>query len=75
MREIVITHVCPPIPYRGNDFCAHYEGEEEAGGYGWGATPDEARADFLDNCAEAHDERLAWRDPRLVDTELREARR
>lgn len=65
MRKIVTTHVYPTIPVRTSDWCAHYEGEEEAGDYGWGATPEAAIADFIENCAEIHDERLAatlgWR--------------
>ncbi len=28
------------------DWCAHYDGEEEAGGYGYGKTEAEAIADF-----------------------------
>lgn len=58
MRTIVIIHVHPPIPYRSTDFCAFYEGEEEAGHYGYGATPTEALTDFLTNYAEDHDKRL-----------------
>ncbi len=60
-RKIVTSHEYPPIPIRTHDWCAYYEGEEEAGGYGWGPTEDEAIADFIENCAENHDERLnAW---------------
>lgn len=58
MRKIVTSHVYPPIPFRGCDWCAHYDGEEEAGGYGWGRTEAEAIQDFKDNCADDHDERL-----------------
>lgn len=57
-RKIVTSHIYPPIPVRDWDWCAHYDGEEEAGNYGWGATEAEAIQDFLDNCADAHDERL-----------------
>lgn len=45
-RKIVTTHVYPPTPDRSHDWCAHYEGEEENGGYGWGRTEAEAIADF-----------------------------
>lgn len=58
--KIVTSHVFPPMPSRENDWCAHYEGEEEAGNYGWGATEWEAVLDFIDNCKEAHDERLGF---------------
>lgn len=59
MRKIITSNVCPPIPDRRYDWCAYYEGEEEAGNYGYGATEAEAIADFIENCAEDHDERLA----------------
>ena len=58
MRKIVTSHVYPPIPVRTSDWCAHYDGEEEAGNYGWGATEEEAIADFIENYAEDHDLRL-----------------
>ena len=61
MRKIVTAHVYPPIPTRSSDWCAHYDGEEEAGNYGWGSTEAEAIADFTENCAEDHDERLGSR--------------
>jgi hypothetical protein len=49
-RRIVATYVNPPIPIRGFDWCAHYDGEEEAGGYGYGKTENEAIQDFIGNC-------------------------
>lgn len=49
MRKIVTSHIYPPIPDRSHDWCAHYEGEEEAGNYGWGRTEAEAVQDLLDN--------------------------
>jgi hypothetical protein len=58
-RKIVTSHVYPPIPARNWDWCAHYDGEEEAGNYGWGRTEAEAIQDFRDYCADAHDARLA----------------
>ncbi|HEU5019651.1 MAG TPA: hypothetical protein VFT69_16960 [Pseudolabrys sp.] len=58
-RKIVTTCICPPIPDRSHDWCAHYDGEEEAGGYGYGTTEAEAVQDFIDNCQADHDERLA----------------
>lgn len=57
-RTIVTSYVNPPIPVRQYDWCAHYEGEEEAGNYGYGATEAEAIQDFIDNCQADHDERL-----------------
>ena len=48
-RKIVTSYINPPIPIRSNDWCAHYDGEEEAGFYGWGATEAEAVADFIAN--------------------------
>jgi hypothetical protein len=54
-RKVVTTHVYPPIPLRGCDWCAFYEGEEEAGNYGWGETEELAIADFLENHAEDAD--------------------
>ncbi len=56
--KIVTTHVFPPIPDRNCDWCAFYEGQEEAGNYGWGATQERAIADFIDNYADDHDIRL-----------------
>jgi hypothetical protein len=58
MRKIVTHHTYPAIPIRQYDWCAFYEGEEEAGDYGHGATEEEAIADFIENYAEGHDERL-----------------
>lgn len=59
MRKIVTSHTHSPLPIRQLDWCAFYDGEEEAGGYGYGATEAEAIADFIDNCQEDHDERLS----------------
>jgi hypothetical protein len=58
MRKIVTHSTHSPLPTRINDWCAFYEGEEEAGEYGYGATPEAAIADFIENCQEGHDERL-----------------
>jgi hypothetical protein len=58
MPKIVTSNICPPIPIRAFDWCAHYDGEEEAGNYGYGATEAEAILDFKQNCQEDHDERL-----------------
>lgn len=58
MRKVVTSHVFPPIPDRSHDWCAYYEGQEEAGLYGYGATEAEAIEDFVVNCAPEHDARL-----------------
>ena len=52
MSRTIVTHCeFPPIPIRDFDWCAHYEGQEEFGGYGWGRTEAEAIADFEENYA------------------------
>ena len=45
-RKIVTSCICPPIPVREFDWCAFYEGDEESGQYGYGATEAEAIQDF-----------------------------
>ena len=68
-RAIKTVHEYPPIPDRRFDWCAFYDGEEEAGHYGWGRTEAEAIADFNENYREMHDERLSPSDHvRLVST-------
>jgi hypothetical protein len=57
--RIVTRCICPPIPDRRFGWCAFYEGEEEAGGYGYGPTEEDAIADFRENYQQDHDERLA----------------
>lgn len=59
MPKIITRFEHPPILIRSFDWCAHYDGEEEAGNYGWGRTEAEAIQDFKDYCADAHDARLA----------------
>jgi hypothetical protein len=58
VSKIVTSHIYPPIPIRTHDWCAYYDGEAEAGHYGWGRTEAEAVADFIENCKDDHDERL-----------------
>lgn len=58
-RPVIVRYIHAPIPDRRIDYIAYYEGEEEAGGYGYGASAAEAVTDFLDNHAEDHDERLS----------------
>jgi hypothetical protein len=57
-RKIVTSHVYPPIPVRNFDWSAYYEGDEEAGQYGYGATEAEAIADFIENFRDDCDLRL-----------------
>jgi hypothetical protein len=49
---VVTSPVFPPIPTRAFDWCAHRDGEEEKGGYGYGPTEQAAIDDFLANEAE-----------------------
>lgn len=51
-KKIVTVFVYPPIPIRSMDWCAHYDGEEERGEYGEGATKEAAVADLLANWPE-----------------------
>jgi hypothetical protein len=48
-KPIVTSNICPPIPVRDMDWCAYPDGEEENGGYGYGATEDAAVADLIMN--------------------------
>ena len=56
--RIVTTHNYPPIPNRSHDWCAFYDGDEESGCYGYGATEAEAIQDFKDNVQADRDEAL-----------------
>lgn len=47
--RIVTGNIYPPIPDSRFDWCAYRDGEEEKGGYGYGATEAEAIADLLSN--------------------------
>lgn len=38
-----------PIPIRGNDWLAYYDGQEETGRYGYGSTEGEAIDDLVNN--------------------------
>jgi len=46
-KKIVTHNIFPPIPTRSHDWCAYFDGEEELGDYGYGATEAEAVADLL----------------------------
>lgn len=55
-RKIVTSCQYPPIPIRQFDWCAYFDGTEEDGNYGWGATEEAAIADFIENYAEEYEE-------------------
>ena len=55
-RKIVTSHVFPAIPDRSHDWCAYFEGEEEAGRYGYGRTEAAAIRDFIENCIDDEDD-------------------
>ena len=61
MRKIITSHQFPPIPDRRFDWMAYYEGQEETGAYGHGATEQEAVDDFIANYQDDEDDRLAGR--------------
>ena len=46
MKTIVTSHPYPPIPLRSMDWQACFDGEEEDGPYGYGATEAEAIEDL-----------------------------
>lgn len=57
-RKIVTSNPFPPIPIRQFDWCAYYDGDEETGRYGYGATEAEAIADFKTNIVDEKGEYL-----------------
>ena len=48
MSEIKVFYANPPIPTNDFDWCAYYDGSEEDGQRGWGATKEEAIKDLKD---------------------------
>lgn len=50
--KIITSYVCPPVPFRNADWAAWYEGTEESGEVGRGATEIEAIADLIDTYGE-----------------------
>ena len=50
LRKLVIRieYVHPPIPYRGNDWSAHVDGDEESGRYGWGISSGDALRNLIE---------------------------
>ncbi len=57
--KIVTVHVCPPIPCRDFDWCAHFDDKDEDGPVGWGGTPEEAIEDLRGQLSDAM---LDWLD-------------
>lgn len=60
--KIIIHHEFPPIPVRTFDWCATRAGWEPGDPIGWGAIPQDALQDLLDEeetILEAEDEMLA----------------
>lgn len=55
-RKMVTSNVCPPIPYRGADWCAYEDGREEDGEYGWGETEEAALDDYFDTYGDDDDQ-------------------
>jgi hypothetical protein len=55
-RKIITTCDFPPIPIREFDWCAFYEGDEEAGPRGYGASEAEALEDFITNYVDEEEE-------------------
>lgn len=51
-RKIVTENVFPPIPIRSFDWCAYFEGDEEAGLRGWGVTERAAITDLIEQVEE-----------------------
>lgn len=47
-RKIITVHVYPPIPFRGADWCAYFDGDEE-GPRGFGETEQQAINDLLED--------------------------
>lgn len=47
--KVIVANISPPIPVRNCDWQAHFDGMEEDGPYGYGATRQDAINDLLDN--------------------------
>jgi len=46
MNKIITSYIYPPIPFRGMDWVASFDGQEETNGFG--RTEQEAINDLLD---------------------------
>ena len=67
MRKIVTNYEFPPIPDRRFDWCAYYDGDEESGRIGRGATEAEAIRDFVANYLDDSDASLIAAAPDLLE--------
>jgi hypothetical protein len=47
-RKIITRHEYPPVPWRGWDWVAFREGDEETGPFYWGATQEDAIAELTE---------------------------
>jgi hypothetical protein len=46
--SVTTEHIFPPIPYRGDDWCAYYTiDQDDSPDCGWGATPEDAIEDLI----------------------------
>lgn len=50
-KRIITDHVHPPIPYRGMDWCAYFDGDEPPCKVGWGATEEAAIMELKEKSA------------------------
>lgn len=57
-RQIVTDYVCPPIPYRGNDWSATYDDYQPGDVIGWGFTREGAIEDLKRETGDSQDDRL-----------------
>lgn len=56
--SIITAYVHPPIPPREFDWCAHRDGSEESGPYGWGLTREEAVMELIRQEDETREEEM-----------------
>ena len=48
--SVTTDYLYPPIPYRGNDYCAHYTNDQsDQPSCAWGATAEEAIQNLVDS--------------------------
>jgi|GEM_PF-5152556 len=47
--DVIVRGIFPPIPSNDYDYCAWYQGHEERGPTGFGATPRTALIDLVEN--------------------------
>ena len=66
-RLKMLTHLPAASDFSLTAAVAHFDGEEEAGNYGYGATEAEAIADFIETWADEYEEADARRREREAD--------